>query len=108
MGEQKRDFIYIDDAVSVYILLVEKLGQFSERYVEFDVGSGSSIPIRDFVENVHRLTQSDTKLMFGALPYRDGEVMASHANVEPLRKLGWTCQTTLEQGLMRVIEEYRQ
>ena len=108
LGEQKRDFIYIDDAVSVYMLLVEKLGQFPERYVEFDVGSGSSIPIRDFVENVHRLTQSDTKLIFGALPYRDGEVMVSHANVEPLRKLGWTCQTTLEQGLMRVIEEYRQ
>jgi nucleoside-diphosphate-sugar epimerase len=108
LGEQKRDFIYIDDAISVYMLLVEKLEQLSERYVEFDVGSGSSIPIRDFVENVHRLTQSDTKLMFGALPYRYGEVMESHAKVESLRKLGWTCKTTLEQGLMKVIEECRQ
>ncbi len=106
LGDQKRDFIYIDDVVSVYIMLVEKLEQFSERYVEFDVGSGSSISIREFAENVHQVTQSRTQLMFGALPYRDGEVMMSCANIEPLRKLGWSCRTSLEQGLERVIKEY--
>ena len=107
-GEQQRDFIYIDDVVSAYLLLVEKLNTFTDRYVEFDVGSGSAISIRDFVTNVHRMTHSRTRLMFGALPYREGEVMLSHANVEPLRKLGWECQTYLEQGLVRIIEGYRQ
>jgi len=108
LGEQNRDFIYIDDVVSAYILLVEKLGQFQNRYIEFDVGSGSAVSIRDFVETVHRMTQSHTRLMFGALPYREGEVMHPRANIEPLSKLGWVCRTSLEQGLMRVIEGYRQ
>lgn len=105
-GEQKRDFIYIDDVVAAYILLLEKLGTFSDHYVEFDVGSGSAISIRSFVETVQRMTHSHTKAIFGALPYREGEVMLSHANVEPLQELGWTCQTSLEQGLARVIEGY--
>jgi CDP-paratose synthetase len=107
LGEQKRDFIYIDDVVSAYLLLVERLGQFSDRYNEFDVGSGSAISIRDFVETVHRMTRSHTQLIFGALPYREGEVMLSQANVEPLRKLGWVCRTNLEQGLIRLIEGYK-
>lgn len=107
LGEQKRDFIYIDDVVSAYLLLVEKLGQFPERYIEFDVGSGNAVSIRNFVETVHRMTRSRTQLMFGALQYREGEVMLSQANVEPLRKLGWMCQTSLEQGLIRLIEGYK-
>ena len=108
LGEQKRDFIHVDDVVSAYVLLVEQLGQFRDRYVEFDVGSGNAVSIREFVETVHRLTRSDTRLKFGALPYRDGEVMLSQANVEPLRNLGWTCRTGLQQGLEKVIGEYRQ
>lgn len=108
LGEQKRDFIYIDDVVAAYIILLGKLGQFSEQYVEFDVGSGSAVSIREFVEGVYNLTKSRTRLMFGAIPYREGEVMLSRANVEPLRKLGWECRTSLKQGLIRVIEGYKQ
>lgn len=107
-GEQKRDFIYVDDVVSVYVLLVEKLDQFPERFIEFDVGSGSAISIREFVERAHRMTQSKTKLLFGALPYRDGEVMLSAANVAPLQAIGWRCETSLEQGLAKTIERYKQ
>ena len=106
-GEQKRDFIYIDDVVSAYLLLVEKLDQLPDRYVEFDVGSGEAVSIRDFVESVHRMTHSKTKLMYGAIPYREGEVMLSRANVEPLRKLGWMCRTNLEQGLKQMIDGYK-
>ncbi|MDH4234441.1 MAG: NAD-dependent epimerase/dehydratase [Gallionella sp.] len=107
LGEQKRDFIYIDDVVSAYLLLIEKLGKFPERYSEFDVGSGNAVSIRNFVETVHRMTRSRTQLIFGALQYRDGEVMLSQANVEPLRNLGWMCRTNLEQGLKRLIEGYK-
>lgn len=108
LGEQKRDFIYIDDVVAAYLLLIEKLEQFPDHYIELDVGSGSAVSIRHFVETVHRMTHSRTRLMFGALPYREGEVMLSRANVEPLRKLGWICRTNLEQGLTKMIEGYKQ
>ncbi|MDB4797085.1 NAD-dependent epimerase/dehydratase [bacterium] len=108
LGEQKRDFIYIDDVVSAYLIILDKLGQFPDIFNEFDVGSGAEVSIRDFVEKVHHITGSKTQLVFGSLPYRKGEVMSSHANVEPLAKLGWFCKTNLEQGLNLVIEGCKQ
>ncbi|MDD5059028.1 MAG: NAD(P)-dependent oxidoreductase [Sideroxydans sp.] len=103
-GEQRRDFIYIDDVVAAYMLLLEKQEAIADWLAEFDVGSGEAVTIRQFVETVHRLTNSETRLNFGAHPYREGEVMLSQADTKSLRKLGWCCRHTLEQGLKLVIE----
>ncbi len=106
-GEQKRDFIYIDDVVSAYIVLLGKMDSFNSAFVEFDVGSGRSVSIREFVETVHRITASKTHLDFGALPYREGEVMNSEADITELAALGWQCQYDIEAGLIKVIEKER-
>jgi CDP-paratose synthetase len=108
LGEQKRDFIYIDDVISAYLIILEKLEGFPDFFNEFHVGSGSAVSIREFVEKVHHLTQSQTHLAFGCVPYRKGEVMSSRANIEALVKLGWFCKTNLEEGLKLVIESYKQ
>ena len=107
LGEQKRDFIYIDDVVSAYFTILEELGKFSNFFNEFHVGSGAAVTIRDFVEKVHHITGSLTQLAFGSLPYRKGEVMSSHANIEPLAELGWSCKTNLDHGLNLVLEGYK-
>jgi len=106
-GEQKRDFIYIDDVVSAYMVLLEKMDSLEKSFAEFDVGSGKSVPIRTFVEKVHRLADSRTHLAFGALPYREGEVMHSEADISGLNALGWSCRYDLETGLKHVIEQER-
>jgi nucleoside-diphosphate-sugar epimerase len=106
-GEQKRDFMYIDDVVSAYVLLVKKFDTFTDTFTEFDVGSGHSVSIREFVETVHQLTASKSKLAFGALPYRDGEVMNSIPDISGLQALGWQCQYDINTGLRKVIEEER-
>lgn len=106
-GEQKRDFIYIDDVVSAYLILLEEMSKLDRSFVEFDVGSGRSIAIRDFVEAAHRLIASQTHLAFGAIPYREGEVMQSEANISGLVALGWRCRFDIEAGLKKVIEQER-
>lgn len=107
MGEQKRDFIYIDDVVSAYMLVLEKANDFDTKFVALDVGSGKSISIRSFVETVHRLTESQTNLAFGAIPYRVGEVMHSEADISGLSALGWQCKYDVAEGLKIVIEQER-
>lgn len=104
-GEQLRDFIHIDDVVSAYLILLENMDSFHDFFVEFDVGSGQSISIRQFVETVHRLTQSKTQLAFGALPYREGEVMYSEADTSALMALGWHCRHDIGTGLKQVIQQ---
>jgi len=107
LGEQQRDFIYIDDVLAAYMLMLEKRASFDDGFVEFEVGSGAAISIRQFVETVHLLTASITHLNFGALPYRVGEAMYSQANTDKLKALGWQCRHSLETGLKQVIEQQR-
>lgn len=103
LGEQRRDFIYIDDVVSVYLLLLREIQGATPTLREFDVGSGKSISIKEFVTLVKRLTGSTTKLSFGALPYREGEVMHSVANTAPLTALGWQCGHDIEAGIRKLL-----
>jgi nucleoside-diphosphate-sugar epimerase len=107
-GEQKRDFIYIDDVVSAYLVLLGKMGKLPDGFNEFDVGTGKAISIKDFVKTVHQITQSQSFLDFGAIPYRKGEALFSEADIQPLTQLGWTCKINLEQGLALTIESIKQ
>jgi nucleoside-diphosphate-sugar epimerase len=104
-GEQKRDFIYIDDVVSAYCLLLQIAHEQPSLFQDYGLGSGKATSIREFVETVHRLTQSKTVLKFGALAYRQHEIMESKANVEPLKTLGWDSKVSLEEGIQAVIRE---
>lgn len=106
-GEQKRDFIHIDDVVAAYMTLLEKEDRLSKPFIELDVGSGLPVSIREFVETVHSLASSRTHLHFGALPYRTGEVMHSAADISGLTELGWQCRYDLASGLKQVIEQER-
>jgi CDP-paratose synthetase len=108
LGEQRRDFIYIDDVVKAFLKILEFGNTASRGYYSFEVGSGQSIAIRDFVEMAKGLCQnSKTKLNFGALPYREKEIMDSAVNIAPLRELGWLPEVGLEEGLMRTISGER-
>lgn len=105
LGKQERDFIYIDDVVTAYMLVLEKAVNFEHAFTEFDVGSGQSISIRSFTEAVLELTDSRTHLDFGAIPYRIGEVMRSEADISGLSALGWKCQYDVTAGLKIVIAQ---
>ena len=109
LGEQKRDFIFIDDVVSAFLTVLAKsetLPQFSE----FDVGTGQLTSVRKFVERIaflyHKTNpKSKTTLLFGAIPYRKGEVMSVYVDIENLKKIGWQPKISLDDGISRIIRE---
>ncbi|MEM3585172.1 MAG: NAD-dependent epimerase/dehydratase [Candidatus Woesearchaeota archaeon] len=97
-GEQERDFIYIDDAVSAYQTLIKN----SKRFVgfkEIEVGSGHPIKIKKFARIIKSLTGSKSKIKFGAIPYRKNEPMYTCADTSLLNKLGWKPKHTIKEGL---------
>jgi nucleoside-diphosphate-sugar epimerase len=106
-GEQKKDFVYVGDVAQVYRLLLDRIDDLSAGFSEYEVGSGHAVSIRQFVETIHRLTGSKTKLKFGALEYRDGEIMFSQADVVRVTALGWKPTTSIEEGLIRTIDAVR-
>ncbi|MBI4699002.1 MAG: NAD-dependent epimerase/dehydratase, partial [Nitrospirae bacterium] len=109
-GEQKRDFIYVSDAVSAFLLTLRKRGQLS-NYSEFEVGTGEGISIRDFAIKVKEKVsfvsgrEVRTILNFGAIPYRAGECMERKADNSFLRQIGWNWSVSLNDGLEKTIKE---
>jgi CDP-paratose synthetase len=106
-GEQERDFVYIDDVVSAYLLTLEKSGQM-ERFTEFDVGTGRLTTVRNFVEALKsayesKYGKSHTVLNFGALPYRVGEMMTITVDNTLLTDLGWAANISMPEGVAEII-----
>ncbi len=106
-GEQRRDFIHVDDVVSAYDMVLRRASDFATSD-EIDIGSGDAVPVREFVETVHRLTSSTTATNFGALPYRPREAMLCVADTTRLRALGWRSEHDLVSGLQSTISKERQ
>jgi len=102
-GEQRRDIVYIDDVIDAYSILLSKRSAL-ESAPEIEVGSGFAPTIREFVEAVHRLTQSKTELVFGALSYRCHEAMYCRADISQMKTLGWSPRFDLESGIKRTID----
>jgi nucleoside-diphosphate-sugar epimerase len=108
-GEQQRDFIYIDDVVNAYLTVLSKLAVLP-NYSEFDVGSGVLTTVRSFLEQMKDACEVsfgkvETQLLFGALPYRDGEMMSVDLNTQGLRDLGWSAKTDIGHGLTYILKE---
>ena len=103
-GLQKRDFIFIDDVVSAFLLIIKNVPSFNNQLYRFEVGSNQPVQIRRFVELVKRISENDnTVLDFGAIPYRINEVMSSDVNIIELEKLGWKPEISLVDGITRTI-----
>ncbi len=104
LGEQRLDFVYVDDVISATILLAERC-QKEGFYFNCPVGSGEDVSIRDFVEMVKRITGSETKLNYGIVPYRENEVMFSQADTSILKRMGWAPSVNLEEGIRRTVAD---
>jgi len=104
-GEQKRDFIYIDDVVDAFMRICSHSEKLGNGYFHYEIGSAHAIEIREFVKLVKKQANNGhTLLNFGALPYRENEVMESHVDISEMQKLGWSTRVTLEDGLRKTID----
>jgi CDP-paratose synthetase len=104
-GTQRRDFVYVDDVVDAFMHIIEANSDVAPGYHDYEVGSGCSIPVRQFVETAHALCDHPrTRLLFGAIPHRPNEAMDVRVNIDRLRALGWAPRWSLEAGLAHTIQ----
>lgn len=104
-GEQERDFIYIDDVVNAFLIVINNLSRLKNKFNEFEVGTGYLNSISQFVTLAAQLTNSNSKLLFGSLPLREGEIKGKSAVADnkPLLSLGWNFNTSLSDGINKTI-----
>lgn len=101
LGEQKRDFIYIDDVVTAYetIISCDKI----ESFLEIEVGTGKATSVRDFILSAKEIVNSKTDIQFGKLSYRENEIMHSCADISFLTNLGWKPQISVPDGIKKMV-----
>jgi len=103
LGEQKRDFIYVTDVAKAYEKILETNFHKDKLFYEFEVGTGIETTIKEFVLKLKSNIGSKSELNFGALPYRENEIMESKANNYGLINLNWRPTFTLEEGIKKTI-----
>jgi CDP-paratose synthetase len=103
-GEQKRDFIHVSDVAAAYIHLLASCKDASLPFASYDVGTGAATSIKEFAQTVRELAHSSSELRFGALPYRENEIMTSQASITELTRTGWTPRLSLKDGIQRTLD----
>ena len=104
IGDQKREFIYIDDVVDAFLRVIEASIPLKNGYVSYEIGAEKSVRIREFVLLAKSLAKNNaTKLNFGAIPYRKDEILEYKTDLSGIRKLGWNTQVSLISGLKKTI-----
>ena len=101
-GTQTRDYTYVDDIVRAYDLILNHPTPIREP-VNF--GTGTDVRIVDLANRIIELCGRDLAPVH--VVERPGEVTRLVADISRARALGWEPQYTIEDGLARFIDWYR-
>lgn len=93
------DFLYIDDAVSALCMLIYK----NDCFGVYNLGSGVSAQLKEFVEKMVSITQSSSKLNFGKIPYPESGIVNVNPDVHKLFKIGWKPEVSFEMGIKEIV-----
>jgi dTDP-glucose 4,6-dehydratase len=100
-GRQRRDLIYVDDAIGAFIAAAEAPGVEGQI---INIGSGEAHALRDIAQLIWRLSGTDAPLMMGARSAGATELHDTWADITRAEEMmGWRPQVPLEEGLKRMI-----
>ncbi|MFW5879599.1 MAG: NAD-dependent epimerase/dehydratase family protein [bacterium] len=99
-GEQVLDFIHINDVVNFFILLIRNINKINNGYTEYYLGTGTGTSIRKVSEIVEKAFCKKTNITWGALPYRENDIMKAIAPIEKNEKyFEWNCKIDINKGI---------
>jgi UDP-glucose 4-epimerase len=102
-GEQRRDFVFVEDVVRASIMATEKQDAVGQV---FNVGGGTSVSILDLVHTLQQILPEALPPTFG--PPRAGDVRFSEATLKRSEAaLGYRPKIALKEGLGVTVQWFR-
>lgn len=89
------DFLYIDDAIAGLIKLIED--NVEEGVYNF--GSGYSAPLKVFIEEMKKITNTNSELRYGIIPYPTTGIVNVNPDVGKLMSCGWAPKMSFDDGI---------
>ena len=103
-GEQLRDFIYVEDAVSAIFKIFNKKKARGEI---FNLGSGKPKKLRNIIEFIKNYLKSG-KPQYGSIKLRKDEPVKLYPSINKAKKvLSWKPKVNFFKGLIRTINYYQ-
>ncbi len=110
-GEQKRDFIFVNDVVDVINLLIQKADEIKkDDFLNINVATGNKITLAHFILTAKKIVSKclrkkiKTQLNFGSIFYRENEIMDIDNDITFLKNLNWKSRYLLEDGLTKTVK----
>lgn len=102
-GKQKRDFIYIDDLINLFLKII-KTKKLNSGI--FNVGSGKPVSVKIVIDNIKKFIKKG-KPIYGAIKMRKDEIKNLYPKINKVKKFfNWNANITLETGLKKTIRFY--
>lgn len=100
-GEQTRDFVHVRDLCSAVFSLLKK-----ETTGTFNIGTGTSVSMRDVAENSATILGQKELLGIGDVAYRKQEIWDYRLSSTLLQQAtGWIPKIPLTQGIQEILQE---
>lgn len=104
-GKQYRDFLYIDDLISLIYKLISSNKKITGEI--FNVGYGKPIQIKKIVEKIVSIIKTG-KPRYGKIKIRKEEQNILYPNVKKiLRIFNWKAKVGIDDGLRKTINSYK-
>ncbi len=99
-AEQMWDYLYSKDAARAFLCLAEK-GRDGEVYC---LGSGSAIPLKDYIKEIRDEVNKDAALDIGAIPYNPKQTMFLKADISKLTEdTGFSPIYSFNEGIKETV-----
>jgi CDP-glucose 4,6-dehydratase len=106
-GTPLREFVYVDDVASAYLLLAENIEKAKGE--AFNIGSNEPVQILELTNLIIRLAGCEDSIRPKILLQQkiEHEIDAQYLSADKIKdRLGWTASVNLESGLRTSIEWY--
>jgi CDP-glucose 4,6-dehydratase len=108
-GSPERDLLYVEDAAAAYLAIAANLARDDVRGQAFNAGGGEPHAVREIVELILTLADTDLEPDIQGTGNPEGEIDRQWVDPTKLReRCGWSPTVDLEEGLRRTIEWYRE
>ncbi len=99
-GTAVRDYLYVKDAVSAYLLLAENLSRKEIRGQAFNFGSGQIFSVKDVAQKIVALSPKKCTLRVHPEISLQKEIDTQYVSTEKAKALlGWSPRYSLDRGL---------
>jgi nucleoside-diphosphate-sugar epimerase len=103
-GKSFRDFIYIDDVITAFLLLLNNIEKVN-GILSIPIGTGKAEMLKHIVEDIQKIANfPNVKLKFGALPDRENEIKHSSADISYLTSIGWRPKFNFKEGIEEILK----